>query len=61
MPQDQTGSSFSGHSGNHPCYANDMELIAEECKANNYIRKPFDVEGMVGKVVRIVNHLPLAC
>jgi two-component system phosphate regulon response regulator PhoB len=40
--------------------ANDIELIAMECEANDYIRKPFDVADMVGKVVRIVNHQPLA-
>jgi two-component system phosphate regulon response regulator PhoB len=40
--------------------ANDIELIASECEANDYIRKPFDVKDMVGKVVRIVDHLPLA-
>lgn len=40
--------------------ANDIELIATECEANDYIRKPFDVEDMVGKVARIINHQPLA-
>lgn len=40
--------------------ANDIELIATECDANDYIRKPFDVQDMVGKVVRIVDHQPLA-
>jgi two-component system phosphate regulon response regulator PhoB len=40
--------------------ANDIELIAKECDANDYIRKPFDVEDMVGVVVRTVNHQPLA-
>jgi two-component system phosphate regulon response regulator PhoB len=40
--------------------ANDIELIATECDANDYIRKPFDVEDLVGKVVRMVNHQPLA-
>lgn len=39
--------------------ANDIELIAKECEANGYIRKPFDVEDMVGEVLRIVNHEPL--
>nr|WP_294944031.1 response regulator [uncultured Mucilaginibacter sp.] len=41
--------------------ANDIELIATECQANDYISKPFDIEGMVEKVVRIVNHQSLAC
>ena len=40
--------------------ANDIELIAEECEANDHIRKPFDVEDLVGKVLRMVNHQPLA-
>lgn len=40
--------------------ANDIELIAKECDANDYIRKPFDVADVVGKVLRIVNHQPLA-
>lgn len=40
--------------------ANDIELIARECEANDYLRKPFDVEEMVDKVIRIVNHEPLA-
>lgn len=39
--------------------ANDIELIASECKANDYIRKPFEVSDMVAKVIRVVNHLPL--
>jgi two-component system phosphate regulon response regulator PhoB len=36
--------------------ANDIELIATECNANDYISKPFDVADMVVKVTRIVNH-----
>ena len=40
--------------------ANNIELIAEECDANDYIRKPFDIENMVNKVVRVVNHQPMA-
>jgi len=40
--------------------ANDIELIVKECEANDFIRKPFDVEYMVDKVLRIVNHEPLA-
>ena len=40
--------------------ANDIELIAAECEANGYIRKPFDVEDMVDEVLRIINHEPLA-
>jgi two-component system phosphate regulon response regulator PhoB len=41
--------------------ANDIELIATECQANDYISKPFDIESVVEKVVRIVNHQSLAC
>jgi two-component system phosphate regulon response regulator PhoB len=40
--------------------ANDIELIATECNANDYISKPFDVASMVSKVLRIVDHQPLA-
>ena len=40
--------------------AHDIELIAQECEANDYLSKPFNVEVMVDKVVRIVNHQPLA-
>lgn len=40
--------------------ANDIELIAAECQANDYIRKPFDVADMVGIVVRSVSRQPLA-
>ncbi|GAB3921184.1 response regulator [Mucilaginibacter myungsuensis] len=36
--------------------ANDIELIATECEANDYVRKPFDLEDMIGKVVQLVNH-----
>jgi DNA-binding response OmpR family regulator len=39
--------------------ANDIELIATECKANDYIRKPFDVHDMVEKVVRVLDNQPL--
>jgi two-component system phosphate regulon response regulator PhoB len=38
-----------------------IELIAQECEANDYISKPFDVDHMVDKVLQIVNHQPLAC
>jgi two-component system phosphate regulon response regulator PhoB len=41
--------------------ANDIELIATECNANDYIAKPFDVEHMVEKVVRMVSHQTFAC
>jgi len=35
-------------------------LIATECKANDYIRKPFDVEEMVDKVIRVIGDQPLS-
>jgi two-component system, OmpR family, phosphate regulon response regulator PhoB len=40
--------------------ANDIELIATECNANDYISKPFNVSDMIDKVIRLVDHLPLA-
>jgi DNA-binding response OmpR family regulator len=40
--------------------ANNIELIATECKANDYIRKPFDVEEMVDKVIRVICEQPLS-
>jgi DNA-binding response OmpR family regulator len=39
--------------------ANDIELIATECHANDYICKPFDVKDMVAKVVKVLGHQPL--
>lgn len=41
--------------------ANDIELIAKECEANDHVRKPFEVKDLVSTVVRTVNHQPLAC
>lgn len=41
--------------------ANDIELIAKECQANDHLRKPFDVEDLVATVVRTVDGQPLAC
>jgi DNA-binding response OmpR family regulator len=38
---------------------NNIELIAKECQANDYIRKPFDVHEMVGKVVEILDNRSL--
>ncbi|MBD1366948.1 response regulator [Mucilaginibacter sp. ZT4R22] len=40
--------------------ANNIELIATECEANDYISKPFDIEHMLGKVVKLIDHQPLA-
>lgn len=39
--------------------AMDIELIAKECKANNYLRKPFDVKEMVDTVVQALDNTPL--
>jgi two-component system phosphate regulon response regulator PhoB len=39
--------------------ANDIELIATECEANDYIRKPFDVHDMVKKVVLVLDNRSL--
>ncbi|WP_295672736.1 response regulator [uncultured Mucilaginibacter sp.] len=39
--------------------ANNIELIAEECKADEYIRKPFDVHEIVGKVISVIDKQPL--
>lgn len=39
--------------------ANDIELIAKECNANDYIRKPFDVHEMVEKVIKILDNRSL--
>jgi two-component system phosphate regulon response regulator PhoB len=38
---------------------NDIELIAQECEANDFIRKPFDIDELVSKVLRVLNHQPL--
>jgi two-component system phosphate regulon response regulator PhoB len=40
--------------------AHDIELIATECQANDHIAKPFDIDEIVNKVVRLVDHQPLA-
>jgi two-component system phosphate regulon response regulator PhoB len=40
--------------------ANDIELIVAECQANDYIRKPFDVEEMVQKILRVLDNHSLA-
>jgi len=40
--------------------ANDIEFIVSECKANDHIRKPFDVEEMVQKIVRVLDNHSLA-
>jgi two-component system phosphate regulon response regulator PhoB len=37
--------------------ASDVELIATECDANDYIGKPFDLDNLVSKVIKIVDGL----
>lgn len=39
--------------------ANNVELIAKECEANDHLAKPFDVEELVVKVTRLLDHQPL--
>ncbi|MEP6611112.1 MAG: response regulator [Mucilaginibacter sp.] len=39
--------------------ANDIELIAKACEANDFIAKPFDVHDLVDKVLRTIDHLPM--
>ncbi len=39
--------------------ANDIELIVKECKANDFIKKPFDINEIVAKVIRILENNPL--
>jgi len=39
--------------------ADDIELIVEECKANDYVKKPFDIREMVEKVVKTIDKAPL--
>jgi DNA-binding response OmpR family regulator len=39
--------------------ANNIEMIVEECKANDYVRKPFDVQVMVDKVMNLIDNTPL--
>jgi DNA-binding response OmpR family regulator len=39
--------------------AMDIELIAEECKANDYLRKPFDIREMIDTVIRVLDNRPL--
>jgi len=37
----------------------DIELIAKECSANDYLRKPFDVQEMIDTVIRVLDNHPL--
>jgi two-component system phosphate regulon response regulator PhoB len=39
--------------------ADNIELIVKECKANDYVKKPFDIEVMVEKVLNIIDNTPL--
>jgi DNA-binding response OmpR family regulator len=39
--------------------ANNIELIAKECKANDFVRKPFDVDDLVTKVISVIENQQL--
>jgi two-component system phosphate regulon response regulator PhoB len=39
--------------------ADNIELIVEECKANDYVKKPFDINTMVEKVLNTLDNTPL--
>jgi two-component system phosphate regulon response regulator PhoB len=39
--------------------AADIELIAKQCSANDFLRKPFDVQDMIDTVVRVLDNQPL--
>jgi len=39
--------------------AHNIELIASECQANDYVRKPFDIHEMVEKVVQLIDNQSL--
>ena len=39
--------------------AHNIELIATECQANDYVRKPFDIHEMVEKVVQLIDNQSL--
>jgi two-component system phosphate regulon response regulator PhoB len=39
--------------------ADNIELIVKECKANDYVKKPFDIEVIVEKVLNIIDNKPL--
>ena len=35
--------------------ANDIEVIVSECSANDYLKKPFDVQELIDKVIRVID------
>jgi two-component system phosphate regulon response regulator PhoB len=39
--------------------AHNIELIARECQANDYVTKPFDIHEMVEKVVQLIDNQSL--
>jgi two-component system phosphate regulon response regulator PhoB len=39
--------------------AHDIELIATECQANDYVRKPFNIHEVVEKVVQLIDNQSL--
>ena len=40
--------------------SDDIELIVKECKANDFVKKPFDIEVIVEKVLNIIDNTPLS-
>jgi len=39
--------------------ASDIELIVKECEANDYLRKPFDVQEMIDTVIKTLDNRSL--
>ena len=39
--------------------ANNIELIAKECNANDFVSKPFDMDELIAKVVGVIDNQPL--
>ncbi len=35
--------------------ANDIEVIVTECSANDYVKKPFDIQELIDKVIRVID------
>jgi len=38
--------------------ANGIEQIVTDCKANAFVRKPFDLEDLIGKVKELLSEVP---
>lgn len=35
--------------------ANDIEVIVTECSANDYVKKPFDIQELINKVIGVID------